>query len=526
MILPTVEVEQVHSSEAVATRQLAKSSPIPWEEAYKFLREIGAHLQLLQDHPQCREGPVRLLVERMPDTLKALRQVHEELDRRVSKRTAELFEANAALKEQVVASAQAERRLAAEHAVARILAESSKLSEAAPRILQAICQSLSWQVGAFWRLDAAGELLRCIEVWHASAVDISRLEQVSRQRTYAKGTGLPGAVWAAARPRWIPDVTWDPNFSRAPIAVREGLHAAVGFPIHNGSEFLGVMEFFSREIRQPDPELLQMMTSIGSHISQFIDRRKAEKSLFLKQAEIDIAQRIQQGLLAKAVPTLGGFEIAGICHPAIETGGDYFDFFPLPGACQGIAIADASGHGLGPALLITETRAYLRALALTNADIGRIVTLANRRLVEDLGGDNFVTLLLARLDPRTHSLEYVGCGHPSGCIFDSSGRVRALLESAGPPLGVVAESDFPIVPAITLQPGDLVLFLTDGVLEARAPDNTAFGFKRAIEVVRACRSDSAAQIANNLYDAARAFSLHEPQVDDITVVVIKLELIC
>jgi C4-dicarboxylate-specific signal transduction histidine kinase len=108
MILPTVQVEQVHSSEAVATRQLAKSSPIPWEEAYKFLREIEAHLQLLQDNPQFREEPVRLLVERLPDTLKALKQVHEELDRRVSKRTAELFEANAALKAKLAATTDKE----------------------------------------------------------------------------------------------------------------------------------------------------------------------------------------------------------------------------------------------------------------------------------------------------------------------------------------------------------------------------------------------------------------------------------
>ena len=144
---------------------------------------------------------------------------------------------------------QAERRLIAEQAVARILVESSSLSNAAPRILQAISQSLRWEVGTFWTLDGDADLLRCMEVWHASTVNIAALEQVRRQRTFSKGIGLPGAVWAGDSPIWIPDLTQYANFSPALIAAKEGLHAAVGFPIRNGSELLGVMEFFSLEIR-------------------------------------------------------------------------------------------------------------------------------------------------------------------------------------------------------------------------------------------------------------------------------------
>jgi phosphoserine phosphatase len=290
----------------------------------------------------------------------------------------------------------------------------------------------------------------------------------------------------------------------------------------NGSDFLGVMEFFSLEIRQPDEELLEMMTSISSHISQFMERMKAEKALFLKEAELCVAKKIQQGLVPKVPPTLPGFDIAGTSYCALETGGDYFDFFPMLDSCQGIVIADASGHGLGPALIVTETRAYLRALALTHNDIGRIVSLANRRLAEDVGDDYFVTLFLARLDPRTRSLHYTSAGHPTGYIFDASGSVKAFLKSTGPPLGVLLDGDFPLGPAITLQPGDLVLLLTDGVAEARAPDDTAFGIQRAIDIVRLYRQDTASQIVHKLYHAVRDFSHGHPQVDDMTAVVIKV----
>jgi len=191
-------------------------------------------------------------------------------------------------------------------------------------------------------------------------------------------------------------------------------------------------------------------------------------------------------------------------------------------SCQGIAIADASGHGLGPALLITETRAYLRALSLTHADIDRIIGLANRGLAEDVGDDYFVTLFLARLDPRTRSLFYTSAGHTRGFLFNQAGGVKTILESTGPPLGIFPDSDFPLAPTITLEPGDLVLLLTDGVVEACAPDDSAFGFQRAIDIVRVYRRDTAAQIVDNLYHAVRAFSHNVPQVDDITAVVIKL----
>jgi phosphoserine phosphatase RsbU/P len=194
---------------------------------------------------------------------------------------------------------------------------------------------------------------------------------------------------------------------------------------------------------------------------------------------------------------------------------------PLLGSCQGIVIADASGHGIGPALLATETRAYLRALSLTHADIDRIAVLVNRRLGEAIGEDYFVTLLLARLDPGTRSLVYTSAGHTTGFLLNPAGHVKRVLRSTGFPLGLFPDDNFPIARALALEPGDLVLLLTDGVVEACAPDDTTFGFQRAIDIVRVYREATAAQIVDNLYHAVRAFSHNLPQIDDITVVLVK-----
>src|SRR6266496_2148484 len=124
-----------------------------------------------------------------------------------------------------------DRRLAAQHAVTSVLAESATLSEATPKILQAICDSLEWDMGALWKVDAPAELLRCVAVWHTPAARIPDFEAITRGHTFAKGAGLPGRIWDSGKPAWVPNLIEDDNFPRAPVAAREGLHAGVGFPV-------------------------------------------------------------------------------------------------------------------------------------------------------------------------------------------------------------------------------------------------------------------------------------------------------
>ena len=172
-----------------------------------------------------------------------------------------------------------EERLRVQHTVAQILAEAAAIEEATPRILRAMGECLGWDVGALWRVDREAEALRCVEFWHKASIKVPEFESVSREFTFVPGLGLPGRVWSSLEPEYIPDVVPDENFPRGSIAEREGLHAAFGFPILLGEEVLGVIEFFSREIRQPDQELLNLLATIGSQIGQFIERKRAEEGL-------------------------------------------------------------------------------------------------------------------------------------------------------------------------------------------------------------------------------------------------------
>ena len=187
---------------------------------------------------------------------------------------------------------RAEQRLVVQHTVTQMLAEAATLPEATPKILQTVCEFLLWDLGVLWSIDQEAGMLRCVEVWHKESVEAPQFEAICRERTFMRGIGLPGRVWSSREPAYIPDVIHDANFPRGPIAAREGLHAAFGFPILLGGDVLGVMEFFSHEIRQPEQELLNMMATIGSQIGQFIEGKRAEERLHKAQAELAHVTRV------------------------------------------------------------------------------------------------------------------------------------------------------------------------------------------------------------------------------------------
>jgi PAS domain S-box-containing protein len=179
----------------------------------------------------------------------------------------------------------AEQRLLAQHRVARILTDAATMEEATPRILQAVCECMGWHVGVFWRMDREAGALRGAEVWRKPSVEgashATQFETATRASIFPLGSGLPGRVWASLTPAIIPDVLNDPEFY-ADIGAREGLHAAFALPILLGSEVLGVMGFFSRDVWQADQNLLDMMATLGNQIGQFTERAAAVDKLQLR----------------------------------------------------------------------------------------------------------------------------------------------------------------------------------------------------------------------------------------------------
>jgi sigma-B regulation protein RsbU (phosphoserine phosphatase) len=171
---------------------------------------------------------------------------------------------------------------------------------------------------------------------------------------------------------------------------------------------------------------------------------------------------------------------------------------------------------------MAETRAYLRSLSKTSADLAQILGRLNRLLCDDTEDERFVTLMFTLLDPLSRSLVYSSAGHIHGYVLDGAGATRHVLSSTGIPLGIFGEAEFPSSPEIPLVAGDLLLLLTDGAAEARSPDGTFFETERVLRVIAEARHCSSAQIVESLRVAVDAFSQGSAQVDDITVVVCKV----
>jgi PAS domain S-box-containing protein len=248
-------------------------------------------------------------------------------------------------------------------------------------------------------------------------------------------------------------------------------------------------------------------------------RLDAERSLLRTHEELRLARLIQQRFYPTIAPAVPGFDLAGASYPAEEAGGDYFDYLPMADGQVGLVIGDVKGHGLGSALLMSQTRAYLRALLLHTQDVSDLVSRLNTFLAADSSEDQFVTLFLARLDPHARRLSYASGGHPS-YLLRADGRVE-VLAATGIPLGIIP-GEIGGAPELSLDPGDLLLMVTDGIEETSSPDGNELGRTRMLELAHAHRERPASAIVAALRAGASDFAAGGVQQDDITVVVAKV----
>jgi PAS domain S-box-containing protein len=183
-------------------------------------------------------------------------------------------------------------RLAVQYGAARVMAETETLEEAAPRLLAAIGQPLDWDVGHFFE-PTGPDALRSVAVWLAPGVDVPDFERATRETAMRRGVGLPGRVWESGRPAWLADVIADGNFPRAEAAERSGIRGGMAFPVKAGTEFLAVIEFFARDARAPDAEMIDLLEALGAQIGEFLEGLRAaaavRESELRKSAVLDSA---------------------------------------------------------------------------------------------------------------------------------------------------------------------------------------------------------------------------------------------
>lgn len=259
------------------------------------------------------------------------------------------------------------------------------------------------------------------------------------------------------------------------------------------------------------------LTSYVSVLKDVTDMRKKQEL----ELQLTIARKIQQ-MYYNTTISVPGFDIAGAAYPADGTGGDYFDFIKMPNGCIAIVVGDVIGHGIGAALIMAEVRAFLRAFTKMDSNPAEILTRLNDELIVDLQSEQYITLILAILDPKKHSLIYASAGHVPAFLLNHSGHVDYTMESTGLPLGFSKDYKITNSDAIKLTTENVVVFFTDGVMEASTPRGKEFGFEQALAIINSHQQTSAQQIVEHLYKEIRSYSKNQPQEDDITSVICKM----
>lgn len=242
-------------------------------------------------------------------------------------------------------------------------------------------------------------------------------------------------------------------------------------------------------------------------------RRRAEEKL-------NVAESVQQTLYPPGNPRVEGFDIAGVAFPTEEGCGDYFDFIPLSDGRLAIAVGDVSGHGLGAALYMVQTRSYIRAFLNQGLDVAATLTQVNRQLSADLVAGTFVTLFLGILDPLNRLLTWSSAGHPGFKL--TSDDSYEPVKATNLVLGLMPDVPY-CSREIQLVAGDILILPTDGIYEATSVEQQLFGRDRMFQCISAARHQSSEQIILTLAEACRAFAGENPINDDMTCVVIKVD---
>jgi phosphoserine phosphatase RsbU/P len=267
--------------------------------------------------------------------------------------------------------------------------------------------------------------------------------------------------------------------------------------------------------------LAHSFNSMTADLRANVERLALEKSARQRmERDLDIARQIQRGLLPSSKPDMPGYDIAGWSRAADKTGGDYFDWQVLPDGQVLISLADVTGHGIGPALMAAVCRAYARATT-QEKDLGRYMDRLNQLLMDDMPEGRFITFVGVLIDPKRHQVQMISAGH--GPLFRCVHANGELIESGadGVPLGLIPQNEYGNATRFSLDPGDSVLLITDGLFEWSNTAGESFGLERLRNAIRDSSFVGTDEMIQRLYAQSQEFAGNVAQEDDVTIVVIR-----
>jgi sigma-B regulation protein RsbU (phosphoserine phosphatase) len=332
-----------------------------------------------------------------------------------------------------------------------------------------------------------------------------------------RGQGITGYVIQHCTSVVVQDVRQDPRY----VEGRRTTRSEIAVPIIRKERAIGALNLESDRVAAYMLEDVEVLQLIADAAAISIEKAMLHKQLMeqmLINRQLETAREVQTRLLPSEAPELVGYDIAGICIPTDDIGGDYFDYISFSPSRLGLAIADVSGHGISSALVMTAFRALLRTQARGQSTPAGIASMINQILPEFTGDHHFVTALYAVLEAASGELTYVSCGHPAPLNLHASGEVEKL-NNHNPALGIFQDLNYTDGTS-TMDEGDILVMYTDGVTELMDRAGQTFGLQRLVDVIRENEHESAAEIIYKIIRATETHSDHYGFIDDFTLVVV------
>lgn len=413
------------------------------------------------------------------------------------------------------------RYLAAALHVAETLGQAASAEVAFEQLLPTLCDRLDWDAASLWVPSSATGSLHCAGVWQAPDHDAPALRAATIGRTFGPDEGLPGRAWRQQTVVLMEDLWADPRFPRVAAARLDGIHTGIAFPVMRGDTVLAVCELFSREPRTLPTELLDVLSSAGRQLGQFLDRLNTEAHAR------DLALTLQRSLLPPGLPDVPGVSLGARFRAGgddLLVGGDTYDVTALPDGRWMVLIADVCGKGAPAATVTAQARYTARAAADRGAGPAQVLAAINASLLHDdqPGPLPFLTACCILLQPNGPEVTGVlgVAGHPLPILRHANGDLTEVGEP-GLLLGVDPAATHPEV-SIALRPGDTLVLFTDGVTEARDAAGREFGDDGLLMVLRDSRGASADGTAQAVVDAVERHLIESPHGrDDMAVVSIQ-----
>ena len=380
-------------------------------------------------------------------------------------------------------------------------------------------------------VDAAKDLLDAEggTVWQYQPEDDMLEMRVARGLDAIRVPADRGIVGECVRTRAainVPDCYADPRFNReVDRASGRRTRCMLSLPLVGyDDQLVGVLQVVNRREGVFDHDDEQVAAALAAQCAVALQRMQMTERLLATEKlrqEISVAREVQMGTLPKAPPQLPDYDFAGLFKPTDDTGGDTYDFVPCDDGRIFVLMGDATGHGIGPALSATQVRAMLRVAQRLGASLDDAFRHINDQLVVDLAEDRFVTAFLGQLDPRTHQLSYHSGGQGPLLHFRAADKACSFHPPTTFPMGAITLPALKPASVAELAPGDVFALISDGVYEYQDARERQFGEDGVAEVLRRYHDRPMPYLLGRLMDALRDFGKGAPQLDDITVVLIR-----